>query len=55
MTAATLESLVYALGMAARDDVLTAIRTNPDFLPTTRAAASWWLNIPAHHRTSALL
>ncbi|MFC8364712.1 XRE family transcriptional regulator [Streptomyces griseorubiginosus] len=55
VTAATLESLVYALGMAARDDVLTTIRTNPDYLPATRAAASWWLDIPGHRRTSALL
>ncbi len=55
VTAATLESLVYALGMAARDDVLSTVRTNPDYLPATRTAAAWWLDIPDHQRTSALL
>lgn len=54
VTAATLESLVYALGMASRDDLLTSILTGPDFLPVARTAAAWWLDIPAHRRASAL-
>ncbi|WP_406124070.1 XRE family transcriptional regulator [Streptomyces sp. NBC_00989] len=55
VTAATLESLVYALGMASRDDLLTAILTGADFLPVARTAAAWWLDIPGHRRASALL
>lgn len=55
VTAATLESLVYALGMAARDDLLATIRSGPDILPAARTAATWWLDIPEHRRTSALL
>ncbi|MGW2960431.1 hypothetical protein ACWDGI_18340 [Streptomyces sp. NPDC001220] len=53
VSAATLESLVYALGMAARDDVLAEIRADPGFLPAARTAAGGWLAIPAHRRTSA--
>ncbi|MFJ9631593.1 XRE family transcriptional regulator [Streptomyces sp. NPDC101175] len=54
VTAATLESLVYALGMASRDDVLTTILTGADHLPVARTAAAWWLDIPGHRRASAL-
>ncbi|MBN0048439.1 helix-turn-helix domain-containing protein [Streptomyces actuosus] len=54
-TAATLESLVYALGMASRDDLLTAIAAEPGSLPAARTAAAWWLSIPGHRRASALL
>ncbi|MGW4905457.1 XRE family transcriptional regulator [Streptomyces sp. NPDC004270] len=54
VSAATLESLVYALGMAARDDILAEIRADPGFLPAARTAAGGWLAIPAHRRTSAL-
>lgn len=54
VTAATLESLVYALGMAWRDDLLTAILTRAGFLPVARTAAAWWLDIPGQRRASAL-
>ncbi|MFF8930128.1 XRE family transcriptional regulator [Streptomyces longwoodensis] len=54
VTAATLESLVYALGMAGRDDLLTTIRERADYFPAARTAAAWWLGIPRHHRASAL-
>jgi len=54
VTAATLESLVYALGTASRDDLLTAILTGADFLPVARTAAAWWPDIPGHRRASAL-
>ncbi|WP_427921517.1 XRE family transcriptional regulator [Streptomyces sp. cg40] len=54
VTAATLESLVYALGMASRDDLLTAILDSADFLPPARTAAARWLAIPGHRRASAL-
>lgn len=55
VTAATLESLVYALGMASRDDLLATVRSGADFLPGARTAAAWWLSIPGHRRASALL
>ncbi|MEU6194125.1 XRE family transcriptional regulator [Streptomyces sp. NPDC047061] len=54
VSAATVESLVYALGMAARDDLLAEIRSDPGFLPTARTAAAGWLAIPGHRRASAL-
>ncbi|MFD4502793.1 XRE family transcriptional regulator [Streptomyces sp. NPDC058457] len=54
VSAATVESLVYALGMAARDDLLAEIRSDPGFLPTARTAAAGWPAIPGHRRASAL-
>jgi hypothetical protein len=55
VTAATLESLVYAVGMAGRTDLLAAILQDDHSLPTARAAAAWWLGIAGHRRASALL
>ncbi|WP_250399235.1 XRE family transcriptional regulator [Streptomyces cellostaticus] len=55
VTAATLESLVYAVGMAARDDLLAAVLTDDRSLPAARAAAAWWLGIAGHRRASALV
>ncbi|MGW4492396.1 XRE family transcriptional regulator [Streptomyces sp. NPDC004376] len=55
VTAATLVSLVYALGMGARDDLLTEVRVRPDTLPEARTAADRWLGIAGHLRASALL
>ncbi|GAA5706573.1 helix-turn-helix domain-containing protein [Streptomyces avermitilis] len=55
VSAATLESLVYALGMASRDDLLAEIRAGTDVLPAARTAAARWLDIPGHRRASALL
>ena len=54
MTAATLESLVHALGIPSRDDLLTTILTGADFLPVARTAAARWPDIPGHRRASAL-
>jgi hypothetical protein len=53
VTAATLESLVYAVGMAARDDLLTAVLAGDRSLPAARAAAAWWLGIAGNRRASA--
>ncbi|MFC8394585.1 XRE family transcriptional regulator [Streptomyces sp. NPDC057238] len=55
VTAATLESLVYAVGMSARDDLLAAVLAEDRCLPAARAAAAWWLGIAGHRRASALV
>ncbi|MFH8467895.1 XRE family transcriptional regulator [Streptomyces sp. NPDC017991] len=55
VTAATLESLVYAVGMAARDDLLAGVLANDRSLPAARAAAAWWLGISGNRRASALV
>ncbi|MFF7334966.1 XRE family transcriptional regulator [Streptomyces sp. NPDC008150] len=58
-SAATLMSLVYALGMASRTDVLTdvltEIRADASTLPGAREAAACWLAVPTHLRASAQL
>jgi hypothetical protein len=49
----TLESLVYALGMARQDRMLAMMRADPTAPDPVRAAAAWWLNIPRQVASSA--
>ena len=52
---ATLRGLVYGLGMARNDPLLTRIRDRPEMPTQARAAASWWLSHPQRIRRSALV
>jgi hypothetical protein len=49
-----LRGLVYALGMARNDAVLTRIRDRHQIPWQARAAASWWLGHPRRIRESAV-
>lgn len=50
---ATLRGLVYALGLARNDPMLTRIRDRHEIPWQARAAASWWLGHPRRIRESA--
>jgi hypothetical protein len=50
-----LDGLVYALGMARHDRLLTRVRRDPAAPAPARAAAAWWLNIPRQITVSAQL
>jgi hypothetical protein len=49
-----LRGLTYALGIGGYDDMLDAIRADTRVPAATRAAARWWLNIPASIHASAV-
>ncbi len=52
---AALRGLVYGLGMARNDRLLTYIRDRHEMPWQARAAASWWLGQPRRIRESAVL
>jgi len=47
-SASILDGLVYGLGMARAKAALVAVRDDYAAPAPTRAAATWWLNIPSH-------
>lgn len=55
VAAQVLEGLVYALGMARRDGLLSRVREDWHAPAPARAAAAWWLNIPRQIAASARL
>lgn len=54
-SSAALRGLVYALGLARNDPLLTQIRDRREMPSQARAAASWWLGHPDRIRRSAVL
>ena len=52
---ATLRGLVYGLGMARNDSLLSHVRDRDDLPSQAREAASWWLGHPRRIRESAVL
>ncbi len=52
-SATVLRNLVYALGKAGNEALLTEIRDNPSLPPGVRGTAGWWFNVPDHIRLSA--
>ena len=55
VAAQVLEGLVYALGMARHDGLLSQVRQDEQAPAPARAAAAWWLNIPRQIAASARL
>jgi hypothetical protein len=53
-SAATLDGLVYALGMGRHDRLLARVRDDREAPPSVRSAAGWWLRHPLVIRDSAL-
>jgi hypothetical protein len=53
-SALALHGLVYALGMARNQRILTRIREDQEAPPPVRAAARWWLDRPHRIAASAL-
>ena len=53
-SAAALDGLVYALGMARNNRLLTRIRDDQEAPPPVRDAARWWLGRPHRIAASAL-
>ncbi|WP_460531564.1 hypothetical protein [Flindersiella endophytica] len=49
-----LKGLVYGLGIAGRTQLLVTVRDDLELPAEIRAAASWWLNLPAYVRDSAV-
>jgi hypothetical protein len=45
--------LVYALGIAGEDDVLSAVRTDGTVQHDVRQAAAWWLSLSRQTRIRA--
>jgi hypothetical protein len=52
---AIVRGLVYAMGMAHNDAMLTRVRDQPGVPAQARQAASWWLNHSERTRLSATL
>jgi hypothetical protein len=52
--ASALVGLVYALGIGRNRRMLHVVRQDPTAPAECRAAASWWLNLPAHILDSAV-
>jgi transcriptional regulator with XRE-family HTH domain len=50
----SLRGLTYALGLAGRQEPLSAVRRDPDMPPAVRAAARWWQDLPSAVVASAV-